>query len=268
MGQVILQLFIVHGGIAVDKNDNLFVADCYNRLIRKISASNFFVSSFTIPTLVGSDNFYSPYNITVDKVSDDVYVTDFNRHLMRMDATGQMSVIYSDEMPLTGIGIAPDRKNLFITNNVAGTIIKTDMNGTNAGVFTSGLITPRNIIFNSQGKMFVAACPNSIYEINSNGTATSVVNYPDFKGWEIAADTLGNFFLADHFDNCIKMIEQSGEVFTIAGSGDATDVDGNGLEASFNGPQGITIDSKGNLYVTTFNYDTYGGNKVRKITIR
>ena len=53
---------------------------------------------------------------------------------------------------------------------------------------------------------------------------------------------------------------------TIAGNGVAADTDGIGLDASFNGPQGITIDAAGNLYVTTFNYNTNGGNKVRKIT--
>jgi hypothetical protein len=150
-------------GIAVDANDNLFVADSYNRLIRKIAATDYSVSSYTIPVLLGTSNFYSPYNITVDKVTNDIYMTDFNEHLMRRDAAGNMSVIYSAEMPLTGIAIAPDRKNLFISNNTKGTIIKTDMDGKNAAVFTSGLITPRNIIFNSQGKMFVAAYPGPIY---------------------------------------------------------------------------------------------------------
>jgi hypothetical protein len=244
------------------------VADSYNRLIRKIAATDYSVSSYTIPVLLGTDNFYSPYNITVDKVTNDIYMTDFNEHLMRRDAAGNMSVIYSAEMPLTGIAIAPDRKNLFISNNTKGTIMKTDMDGKNASVFTSGLITPRNIIFNSQGKMYVAAYPGPIYEIGNTGTATIAAGQGGFKGWEIATDTLGNFFLADHFDNSIKMVDLSGKMFTIAGSGTAADIDGIGLEASFNGPMGITIDSKGNLFVTTYNFDTKGGNRVRKITIR
>jgi secreted PhoX family phosphatase len=64
------------------------------------------------------------------------------------------------------------------------------------------------------------------------------------------------------------MIEKGGRVFVLAGNGDPVDKDGTGLEASFNGPQGITRDSQGNLYVTTYNYDTKGGNKVRKIVLR
>jgi hypothetical protein len=60
----------------------------------------------------------------------------------------------------------------------------------------------------------------------------------------------------------------TGNSFVIAGSGTARGVDGIGLIAGFNGPQGLCIDDNGVLYMTTFNYDTNGGNRVRKITIQ
>jgi len=44
-------------------------------------------------------------------------------------------------------------------------------------------------------------------------------------------------------------------------------MDGVGLLASFNGPQGLAIDADGNLYVSTYNYTTGAGNKIRKIVI-
>jgi DNA-binding beta-propeller fold protein YncE len=183
-----------------------------------------------------------------------------------MDPSGNATVIYEDSMALAGIAVSPDGKNLFIGNNTLGTITKTDMDGSNASIFTTGLITPRNIIFDKSGQMYVAAYPASIYAISANGKATPAANYYSFKGWEIAKDTLGNFYLADHFSNSISMIDNKGNISVIAGSGAAEDIDGIGLQAAFNGPQGLTIDSHGNLYVTTFNYDTNGGNEVRKIT--
>ena len=65
------------------------------------------------------------------------------------------------------------------------------------------------------------------------------------------------------------MIEAStGNMLTLAGSGTAADVDGIGLGASFNGPQGLTITDNGTLFMTTYNYTTQEGNKVRKIVIR
>jgi hypothetical protein len=111
------------------------------------------------------------------------------------------------------------------------------------------------------------ACYRFLYDI-TNGTANPAYTYGDFGGWEAIADTAGNFYLADHFQNCIHKIDMTGNIKKIAGSGLAADIDGIGLEASFNGPQGIAIDADGNLYVTTYNYDTQEGNKVRKIEFK
>jgi hypothetical protein len=107
-----------------------------------------------------------------------------------------------------------------------------------------------------------------IYQVDSMGNVKFILSDKNFGGWEIAADAYGNFYEADHFHNVVRLIDPNGNVITIAGSGAAADVDGVGLAASFNGPQGLTIDSNGNLYVTTYNYDTQGGNKVRKIVVQ
>ena len=64
------------------------------------------------------------------------------------------------------------------------------------------------------------------------------------------------------------MIDSKGNVSVIAESGATSDIDGIGLQASFNRLQGLTIDSHGNLYVTTYNYQTNGGNEVRKNRFR
>jgi len=254
-------------GITANAAGDLFVADCYNRLIRKISGQNYTVSTYTIPTLINGKNFYSPYNIAVDTTTQNVYVTDFNKNMMKMDASGNMDVIYIDSMPLTGIVVNPSATNLYISNNTKGTIVKMDMNGKNASVFATGLITPRNIFFNRKGKMFVTAYPGPIYEIGNTGSYASVANNVSFGGWEAVADTSGNFFLADHLNNRLTIIEKSGKSKTIAGSGTPADIDGIGLNASFDGPQGIAIDTKGNLYITTYNYNKASGNKVRKVVI-
>jgi len=88
-----------------------------------------------------------------------------------------------------------------------------------------------------------------------------------FGGFEMGIDARGNIYQADHFTNTIKIIEKNGRSVTIAGSGKAADVDGIGLASSFNGPQGLAIDKHGNLFVSTFNYDTKQGNKIRKIVV-
>lgn len=249
-------------GIASDKKGNLYVADVYSRMIRKISLTDNTVANFEI----GNLNFASPYNIAIDHNTGNLFVTDFNKHVMKMDQSANMSVIYTAEMPLAGIAVSPDGSSLFIGNNTLGTITKTDINGLNPVLYVNNIVTPRNIFYDHKGKLWVA-CYRFLYDI-TNGTANPAYTYGDFGGWEAIADTLGNFYLADHFQNCIHKIDKAGNIKRIAGSGLAADIDGIGLDASFNGPQGITIDATGNLYVTTYNYDTNEGNKVRKIEFK
>jgi DNA-binding beta-propeller fold protein YncE len=254
-------------GITISASGDLFIADVYNRLIRKIAALDQTVSSFSIPTVTVGENFYSPYNIAIDTATGDLFVTDFNKHVMRMDQSGEMTLIHTGIAPLSGIAVNSASKEIFVANNSYGTIIKMSFNGGNVVTFTNNLVTPRNIFFNQKGQMFVTAYPGPIYEIKNTGQAVNISNDVSFGGWEAVVDTAGNFFLADHFSNCIRIIEKSGKSKIIAGSGAKADIDGVGLEAAFDGPQGITIDAKGHLYVTTYNYDRGSGNKVRKVVI-
>jgi streptogramin lyase len=247
-------------GIAIDKNGDLYIADSYNRLIRKIDTITKMVSSMS----PGSLNFFSPYNITIDTISKSLYVTDFNDHLLKINSSAAMSVIFTDPQPLAGIGIGPDKK-LYISNNTTGQVLRVDTTGGNRTIFSSGLVTPRNIIFDKDGKMYVAGV--GIYKIADNGTFTQVMANPSqFHGWEVAIDSLGNFYEADHFNNYIRKIDKNGNITIIAGNGTAADADGIGQNSSFNGPMGIAIDKEGSLYVTTYNFNSGYGNKVRKVT--
>ena len=77
----------------------------------------------------------------------------------------------------------------------------------------------------------------------------------------LAVDASGNLFVADYGNHCIRMINPSGVVSTFAGFPQAGYQDGQGGQAQFNNPAGMTIDVAGNLYVTEI-----GNDRVRKIT--
>lgn len=77
----------------------------------------------------------------------------------------------------------------------------------------------------------------------------------------IAVDAAGNTFVAE-YSGTIRKITSAGEVTTFAGKyGVYGSVDGVGTSASFSNPNGIVVDSAGNLFVA----DT-GSRTIRKIT--
>jgi trimeric autotransporter adhesin len=65
-------------------------------------------------------------------------------------------------------------------------------------------------------------------------------------------DSAGDLIVADGGNNRVRMIDTTGKITTIAGTG-ATGYTGDGgpaTKATFNQPWGVTYDSKGNLYIT------------------
>jgi hypothetical protein len=81
--------------------------------------------------------------------------------------------------------------------------------------------------------------------------------------FDLKFDHLGNLFFADHFNNRIRKIDVNGIVTTIAGTGTAGYGGDNGpaIAAELYGPEGIGLDSCGNIYIAD-----WGNLRIRKIT--
>jgi len=77
----------------------------------------------------------------------------------------------------------------------------------------------------------------------------------------VAIDKAGNIYVADAGNHTIRKVNQDGAVETFAGSGSPGNANGFGRAAQFDFPQGVAINSGGNVYVA----DTYN-HTVRKIT--
>jgi hypothetical protein len=240
-------------GVATDASGNVYLADSYNHRIRKITPSG------VVTTLAGSGSagfingtgveskFKYPYGVAVD-LSGNVYVADgYNHRIRKITPSGVVTT-------LAGSGIA----------------------GYSDGAGTSAEFNvPHGVAVDALGNVYVADVVNNrIRKITPAGMVTTlagsrVQGFTDgigigaqFSGpTGVATDALGNVYVADHNNNRIRKITPTGIVTTLAGSEASGFADGIGILAQFSGPDGVAVDSSGNVYVADS-----GNNRIRKIT--
>ncbi|HEX9078889.1 MAG TPA: hypothetical protein VF795_04835 [Desulfuromonadaceae bacterium] len=262
--------FYFPSGITTDgvKNSrtNLYVVDCYNNTIRKVSFSNN-STSVSVTTIAGSaGNFGSvdaaigtaalfnrPTDITTD--GKNLYVTDSSSLTIRkISMTYPYSVTTIAGAPgiggwTDGVGkdarfqyparITTDGSYLYVTDFIANTIRRIDPNG---NMVTTIAGTPG--VTGSADGVGAAATFSNVNGITSDGT---------------------NLYVTDSNNNTVRKLVRDPStgkwaVTTIAGTaGVAGLADGSGAAAFFRFPVGITSDGT-SLYVTDSNNYT-----IRKI---
>lgn len=135
--------------------------------------------------------------------------------------------------------------------------------------------TPSGLAIDRKGNIIVADTSNNrIRRIAADGKVTTLAGsgergYKDGPAREaqfdgpigIAIDKRGNVFVADAFNDRIRMISANGGVITIAGAGTPGSSDGNASTAKFHTPSGVAVDEQGNVFAA----DT-GNSAIRKIT--
>jgi sugar lactone lactonase YvrE len=144
---------------------------------------------------------------------------------------------------------------------------------------TSSFSNPYGMGFDPNGNIYVADFGTSkIRKISASGNVTTVggttqgyldgpVSIAKFnKPEDMAADNLGNVYVADYLNHRIRKIDKLGNVTTIAGPVIAGAfigfADGIGNAARFHSPQGICWDLDGDLLIADA-----GNHAIRKITI-
>ena len=135
---------------------------------------------------------------------------------------------------------------------------------------------PWGLCVGSQGNIFIADTRNNkIRKITPTGVVSTIAgsgNYGTSNGIGSAAtfgnptgiecDEFGNIYVADHLTHIIRKIDSLGFVSTIAGKPyQMGDADGQGNQASFRRPYGLTLDHDGDILVA----DEWN-HKIRKIT--
>jgi len=121
---------------------------------------------------------------------------------------------------------------------------------------------PFAVAVDAEGILYVADAGDigRIRKIDADGNVTTLPGSFDTPSG-LALDKSGNLFVAETGANAIRKISPDGAVTTLAGDGVAGFNDGAAKQARFNGPIGVAVDDKGNVYVA----DSYN-DRIRVIT--
>ena len=148
-----------------------------------------------------------------------------------------------------------------------------------AGPATSaGLAMPQGIAIDSAGNIYIADVRNNrIRKVDMSGVITTLagIGTTGYSGdggpatsaglampQGVAIDASGNIYIADTGNDCIRKVDLSGIITTVAGNG-TPGYSGDGLpatSASLNSPQGLALDAFGNIYIA----DT-SNSRIRKV---
>lgn len=185
------------------------------------------------------------------------------------------------------VGLAIDTiGNLFVAESANNRIRKIDTGGnvttyagsgsvgfSNGVASAAGLASPTAVVIDSSGNLYVTS-PNHfrIRKIDTAGNVTTyagsgTVGYSDgpasgarFNNPQgLVLDSVGNLYVADKHTYTIRKVDTAGNVTTYAGTGVSGGSNGTVTAAKFIGPEGLALDSAGNLFV-------HDSGSIRKIT--
>jgi uncharacterized protein (TIGR03437 family) len=242
-------------GVAVDPAGNLYIADTFNNRVRKVS--NRVITTVAGDGTVGfsgdngpatSAQLADPWSVAVDSAGN-LYIADYGNNRIRKVSNGVIATVAG--------------------NGTRGSL------GDNGPATSAQFYGPAGLAVDSLGNLYIADYGNNRIRKVSNGVIATVAgggaslgdNGPATSAqlalpYGIAVDSGGNLYVADWGNNRIRKVS-NGVIATVAGNGTRGFSGDNGLAtaAQLANPQGIAVDSAGNLYIADF-----GNASIRKVS--
>jgi type IX secretion system substrate protein/NHL repeat-containing protein len=236
-------------GVAVDVAGNVYVSDNGNHRIRMVNTAGI------ITTVAGTGapgynadgiaataaKLYSPHGIAVDGIGN-LYICDvLNNRLRKVDGSGTITTIagtgtpgiLAANVPATSasigqpFGVAVDKSgNIFFADVTDNMVCK---------INTGGIIS------------IVAGTGTAGYNGDNISATTTKLNQP----FDVVVDGIGNVVIADLYNYRIRIVNTSGIISTIAGTG-TSGFSGDGgaaMGAEIGGVTGLALDKFDNLYI-------------------
>ena len=149
-----------------------------------------------------------------------------------------------------------------------------------------GTDSPLGVAVDTQGNVYIADTGNHrVRRVNRGGTITDDRGYGlgrtpgESRGFSgdggpataaqlsgprgVAVDGQGNVYIADYYNNRVRKVNPGGTITTIAGTGMRGDFGdgGTAVSAQLDGPTGVAVDGKGNVYIAD-----HGNDRVRRVS--
>jgi sugar lactone lactonase YvrE len=275
-------------GIALDRAGNLYVADFYNRRIRRISSTGVITTvagtgAFSSPGDGGSAllaTLGSPSGVAVDQGGNIYFADEFRNSVRKISASGVISTIATQLFGPNGVAV-DDAGNVFVADSLNNAIKEISVSGamtTVAGTGTAGysgdggpaitaqLNNPVGVAVDAAGNLYVADTFNSVIRKISAGVITTLTTLSD-NPRSVAVDRTGSVYYSgidtQRVGLAIFRRTQGGDTSLIAGNISASSPIGDGGQAAgatFNGLIDVAIDRLGNIYTAEFL-----GARVRRI---
>ena len=183
-------------------------------------------------------SFNGPSGVAVDS-SGNVYVADTGNELIRLISPGGVVSTLAGQAGVTGAANGPGAMATFSSPEAIAVDLSGNVYVADQGNYLIRKITPAGVVSTLAGS-------GTYGSSNGPGTAAS---FDNLLG--IAVDSSGNVYVTDEGNALIRMITPGGMVSTLAGQvGVGGKQNGIGTAATFNGPEGVAVDSSGNVYVT------------------
>ena len=248
-GPASLAQFNALSGVSADGNGNVYIADANNNKIRKVDSDGI-ITTFAGTGSTGSDGddgpaslalLNYPYGVSADGIGN-VYIADTYNNKIRM--------VNSDGIITTIAGNGD-----FGSDGDSGPgSLAADGNG---NVYIADYFNNKIRMVNSAGIITTIAGTGE-YGSSGDGAAAALARLTPAAG--LAADNNGNIYIAEVFNNKIRVVSSDGKISTYAGKGLSGGDGGPASLALLNNPAGVTADGLGNVYIADTN-----NNKIRMV---
>jgi uncharacterized protein (TIGR03437 family) len=241
-------------GLTVDGSGNVYVSDLRNQVVRKINSKG------TIFTYAGNNTLGAGLSGDAGPASS---AQLFDPAGLAVDSKGNLYIADSGNGKVRLVSSAAGNNISTFAGNFTN-----DFAGDGGPAINAELNNPEGVAVDAAGNVYIADTANHrirmvtldgiIHTVAGNGTpgakgdggqaVNAELNFPE----GVAVDPAGNLYIADTFNQKIRMVQTNGIIVTIAGTGISgyTGDGGPSAGATLSFPAAVSLDSQNNLYVT------------------